>query len=152
MKTRKEEWPVGWLWLGLALVGVWVGLAWIIARRKDPMIGFRVSIWKELRQNMWVPVDQIEVGEECLLKVVAVKKSGVIVDLSPADYSASDGVYAEVVGDLVRGREEGVAIITATLLANPTITGVALLAVADPIVSLELQLGRNMEGPDDVPG
>lgn len=94
---------------------------------------------------MWTPVDQINVGDSCSLKVVGIKKSGKIVALTPDQYTASDGVFAEVVGDQVTGVEEGVAVITAALVANPAITGQTTLAIADPIMSLQVTTGREVE-------
>ena len=97
------------------------------------------------RDPMWTPVDQINVGDSCNLKVVGVKKSGRLVTLTPDQYVATDGTFVEIVGGVVTGLEEGLATITAALVANPAVSGQCTLAVADPIVSVVVETGNEVE-------
>jgi hypothetical protein len=138
------------------LAGVLVGLlvaAVVRARRRDHIVGLCVSLgrWERRTILMWVPVDQMDVGDTCELAVVARKKSGKLVDLSPTEYTAADGTFVEIVGTVVTGKEEGLATITATLTANPAVVGSATIAIADPVVELLVKLGRTVADPEPPP-
>ena len=117
-------------------------LVWLLTPDRVVAIGVETGY---RRRTMWTPVDGIDVGRSCSLRVLGTKKSGTVVELTSDQYSATDGAAVEIIGDQVTGREEGVATITAALIANPAITGSCTLAVADPIMTLDVSTGNNVE-------
>jgi hypothetical protein len=109
---------------------------------RNPVVSLQVTLLRRRRADMWVPVDKLEIGESCSVRVEAVKRSGKLVELSLDDVILSDGDAVTIDGGIVTAAGEGEAEVKAELIANLAINGKATLTVVDSVVSLEVLLGR----------